>query len=80
MNSDIPLAGQCVGLGYLSARASNIYLYKVNLKKKKKLGDRDVVLVRWSKCHISFEWNSALKQVFKCGKSAFGHFRVVKSI
>lgn len=35
MNSDIPLAGQCVGLGYLSARASNIYLYKVNLKKKR---------------------------------------------
>lgn len=30
MNSDIPLAGRCVGLGYLTARPSNIYLYKVN--------------------------------------------------
>lgn len=30
MNSDIPLAGQCVGLGYLAARPSNIYSYKVN--------------------------------------------------
>lgn len=33
MNSEIPLAGQCVGLGYPPAAPSNIYLYKVNLKK-----------------------------------------------